>query len=98
MKNKFLALCNRVQVHWLALVIFLTILWSIMLLLIAISWLYGFWSNGLWGTKFELMAGSTAIGVVLGGFASIAALAKAGWTKYQIDSEKNSPQNEMPYK
>ena len=42
--------------NWLALVIMLSVIMMIFLCLILCSWLYGYWSNALNGTKFELMS------------------------------------------
>lgn len=98
MKEKFVSLCDWAQAHWLALVIFMTLAWGGMLIVVAFSWLYGYWSNGLLGTKFDLGSCWQGIGAILTGFASIAALAKAAWTKYQADSEFNTPLGEIPIK
>lgn len=60
------------------------------------SWLYGYWSNALCGTKFELNSCWSGITVVITGLGGVAALAKAAWTKYRTDSELNSPQGIAP--
>lgn len=52
------------------------------------SWLYGYWSNGLYGTKFEIDScwqGLSACGVGL-----------IGLFKWLVDSSKNSPEGEFP--
>lgn len=96
MKNKFITFCNWAQANWLALVIFLTVLWCVMLLVVAGSWLVAFWLNGLFGYKFELGSCWQGVGAIAAAFAGIIGLAKAGWTKWLIDSEHNSPQYVPP--
>lgn len=57
-------------------------------LLVLVSWLYGYWSNGLYGTKFEIDScwqGLSACGVGL-----------IGLFKWIVDSSKNSPIGEFP--
>jgi hypothetical protein len=52
------------------------------------SWLFGYWSNGLYGTKFEIDScwqGLSACGVGL-----------IGLFKWLVDSSKNSPEGEFP--
>ena len=52
------------------------------------SWVYGYWSNGLYGTKFEIDScwqGLSASGVGL-----------IGLFKWLVDSTKNSPEGEFP--
>ena len=56
--------------------------------IIVMSWLYGYWSNGLYGTKFQIDSvwqGISASGVGL-----------VGLFKWMIDSSKNSPIGEFP--
>ncbi|MBP2629904.1 MAG: hypothetical protein H6Q70_532 [Firmicutes bacterium] len=96
MKNRILAFANWAQTNWLALVIFMTVILMILLCVIAFSWIFGYWSNGLYGTKFELGSCWSGITVVITGFGGVIGLAKAAWTKYATDSEKNSPIGEMP--
>lgn len=57
-------------------------------MLVLASWLYGYWSNGLYGTKFEIDScwqGLSACGVGL-----------IGLFKWLVDSSKNSPEGEFP--
>lgn len=82
--------------NWLALVIMLSVIMMIFLCLILCSWLYGYWSNALHGTKFELMGCWSGVSAVAGGLAGIVGLAKAAWTKYGMDSRYNSPVGAMP--
>ena len=52
------------------------------------SWLYGYWSNGLWGTHFEINScwqGVSACGMGL-----------VGLFKWLVDSTKNSPDGMYP--
>lgn len=58
-------------------------------LLVLLSWLYGYWSNGLYGTDFEINScwqGISACGMGL-----------VGLFKWLVDSTKNSPQGEYPF-
>ncbi len=64
--------------------------------LIALSWLFGYWSNALYGTKFELGSCWQGITAVVTGMGGVAALAKAAWTKHRTDSEFNSRIGEEP--
>lgn len=96
MKTKFLAFCNWAQANWLALVIFLTIVWMLFLCAVSFSWLYGYWSNGLYGTKFEIASCWTGISAILAGFGAILGLASAAWAKYHTDSKFNTKEGEMP--
>ncbi len=52
------------------------------------SWVYGYWSNGLYGTKFQIDScwqGISACGMGL-----------VGLFKWMIDSSKNSVPGEFP--
>lgn len=58
-------------------------------LVVLISWLYGYWSNGLYGTKFQIDScwqGISACGMGL-----------VGLMKWMVDSTKNSPQGQFPF-
>lgn len=60
--------------------------------LVMLSWLFGYWSNGLYGTHFEINScwqGLAGIVTGLGGLATMAA-------KYYIDSKYNSNNGEKP--
>lgn len=62
------------------------------LALVMLSWLFGYWSNGLYGTHFEINScwqGLAGIVTGLGGLAAMAA-------KYYIDSKYNSNDGEKP--
>lgn len=52
------------------------------------SWMYGYWSNGLYGTKFEI--DSCWQGLSAGSVGLI------GLFKWLVDSTKNSPEGEFP--
>lgn len=61
--------------------------------LVMLSWLFGYWSNGLYGTKFEINScwqGLAGIVTGLGGLATMAA-------KYYVDSKYNSDEGVMPH-
>lgn len=60
--------------------------------LVMLSWLFGYWSNGLYETHFEINScwqGLAGIVTGLGGLATMAA-------KYYIDSKYNSNDGEKP--
>lgn len=96
MKNKITALGQWGQKHWLQLIIIMSIVMMIFLFLVLFSWLFGYWSNALRGTHFELMSCWSGVTAVGGGIATIVGLAKAAWTKYGYDSRFNSARYSMP--
>ena len=60
--------------------------------LVMLSWLFGYWSNGVDGTHFDIIScwqGLAGIVTGLGGLATMAA-------KYYIDSKYNSNNGEKP--
>ena len=65
-----------------------------LLFLLALSLLYGYWSNGLWGTHFELSVGFSGVTVLATAAATIYGIAKQANAKYRTNSELNSE----PYK
>lgn len=82
--------------NWLALVIMLSVIMMIFLCLVLFSWLFGYWSNALRGTHFELMSCWSGVTAVGGGIATVVGLGKACWTKYGYDSRFNSARYTMP--
>lgn len=88
--DKINSFSEWIQTHWLSVIVLLTFGWCFFLVLIGFSWLIGFWANALYGYKFELNSCVQIIPVVIGGFAGIVGLAKAGWEKYKADSQFNS--------
>lgn len=66
------------------------------LFLLMLSFLIGFWSNGLFGTRFEIGACITGIGAIATGVGTLWVTARGVMDKYRIDSELNSKQGEMP--
>ena len=56
--------------------------------IIVMSWLYGYWSNGLYGTKFQIDSVWQGI--------SASSVGLVGLFKWMIDSSKNSPEGEFP--
>ena len=89
MKEKIKQFINAVQTQQVgALMTFL----MMFLALVMLSWLYGYWSNGLFGTHFEINScwqGLAGIVTGLGGLATMAA-------KYYVDSKYNSDHGTMP--
>lgn len=96
MKIFVLSFANWAQKNWLALVIFLTLVWMFFLVAVVCSWLFGFWLNGLYGYKFELSSAWTGVGAIAAAFAAILSLSKTSWTKWQTDSDKNSEETKQP--
>ena len=104
-KKSFLTLTKWLADNWISIVVMLTISWSVFLYIIGFCWLFGYWANALKGLKFDLGSCWQGIGIVVGGFGSIVAMAKACWTKddidtkkYDIDSKYNSITGQMPKK
>lgn len=97
MKEWFKASADWAQENWLAMVIGMIVLMLGFLCVVMASWLYGYWSNALAGTKFELSSCWSGITVVVTGIGGVAALAKAAWTKYAVDSQFNSEAGHRPH-
>ncbi len=58
-------------------------------LAVLFSWLYGYWSNGMYGTRFQIDScwqGISACGMGL-----------VGLFKWLVDSTKNSPAGQYPH-
>lgn len=75
------------------------VLVSIMMIFLALvmfSWLVGFWSNGLMGTKFDLGSCWQGISAVVAGMTGVAALAGSQYARYYLDSKYNSDKGEKP--
>lgn len=97
LKKKIVHFAKWAEDNWLAMIIFAMVSMLCFVSLIAFSWLFGYWSNALYGTRFELNSCWQGITAVITGMGGIAALAKAAWTKYRTDSEFNSRIGEEPY-
>ena len=91
MKDKIVRFSRWAQKNWLALVIFLSVLMMLFLCAVMFSWLYGYWSNALKGTHFELASCWQGITVVCTGIAGVVALGKACWTKYGMTERAALP-------
>ena len=57
--------------------------------LVLLSWLAGYWCNGLLGTHFEINSCWQGLG-------GVAALAGTQYAKYYLDSKYNSAEGESP--
>ena len=97
MTERILKFSEWAQANWLALVVFMVLTMLTFVCAIMLSWLYGYWSNALFGTKFDLTSCWSGITVVIAGLGDDDGIAKAGWTKYKTDSEFNTPNGEKPY-
>lgn len=96
MKTHMIRFSEWAQTNWLALIIFMVLAMLFFLFVVMISWLYGYWSNAINGTHFELASCWSGVTVVITGLGGVAALAGAGWSKYHIDSKYNTAMGEMP--
>lgn len=96
--KRFAEFGSWAQHNWLALVIFLLLIMMLFICAVMFSWLFGFWSNALYGTHFELSSCWQGVGVIVTGLGGVAALAKAAWSKYSTDSRFNSELGVMPIK
>ena len=96
MIDKFISIAAWLEKHWIALVIMLVCFMMLFLTAVMMSWLYGYWSNALSGTKFELNSCWQGIGTVVTGLGGVAGLAGVAWSKYHIDSKYNSPAGIKP--
>lgn len=84
------------EYHWVIMVILLVVSMMPWVVIVMFSWSYGFWSNGLYGTHFDLSSCLNAVGVIVAALGGVATLAKAAWTKYDSDSRFNSSEGKIP--
>ncbi|WP_101913350.1 hypothetical protein [Megasphaera vaginalis (ex Bordigoni et al. 2020)] len=96
MKSRIIKFGKWAERNWLPLIIIIACVMMIFLCLVLISWLYGYWSNALLGTRFEITSCWQGVTAVITGLAGIVGLAKAAWTKYGYDSRFNSAKCTMP--
>lgn len=66
------------------------------LVVVLCCWLYAFWSNGLYGTKFDLGSCWQGLTVVATGLVTVAGFASKDYVKHWIDSKYNSREGESP--
>lgn len=97
MKLKLNKVSKFLTKNWLGVVILLTAILMFFVLIVCFSWLYGYWSNALWGTKFEISSCWQGFSILVTGLGGIVALAKAGYSAFKIDSKYNSKEGEQPY-
>lgn len=88
---------NYIKIHWLLVVIFFLTLCLGFGVIIGLSWLIGYYSNALLDTHFEINSCWQGISVEVTLLAGVMGLAKAAWTKYDIDSRFNSEEGSHPY-
>ena len=96
MRQRIVQFGRWAEKNWLALVILMVCIMLGFLCVVMASWLIGFWANALYGTKFELGSCWQGLAVVFTGLSGTTALAKAAWTKYNIDSQYNTPRGTPP--
>lgn len=66
------------------------------LAMVMFSWIFAFWANGLYGTKFDLGSCWQGISAVVAGMTGVAALAGSQYARYYLDSKYNSNEGEKP--
>ena len=64
--------------------------------LVLFSWLYGYWSNGIYGTHFEINSCWQGLGGIVAGLGGVATLAGSQYAKYYLDSRYNSEEGKHP--
>ena len=95
-KKRFVSTTTWMRSHYDLCVISAGAMLLMWLFLLMLSFLIGFWSNGLFGTRFEIGACITGIGAIATGVGTLWVTAKGVMDKYRIDSELNSKQGEKP--
>lgn len=98
LKDSIKSFGNWAQDNWGAVVTFSTIFLLFILSLILFSYLYGYWSNGLYGTHFDLNSIWSGVGIVITGVCSVFNLARTQDSKYKTDSQYNSSSGSLPTK
>ena len=63
---------------------------------VLLSWLAGYWCNGLLGTQFEINSCWQGLGGIVADLDDIAELAGTQYAKYYLDSKYNSAEGESP--
>lgn len=63
---------------------------------IMFSWLYGFWSNGLNDTHFELNSCWTGLAAIASGLVTVGGFVGTALFKHYTDSKFNSKEGETP--
>ena len=96
LKRRFVSTTTWIRSHYDLCVISAGAMLLLWLFLLMLSFLIGFWANGLFGTRFEINACITGIGAIATGVGTLWVTAKGVMDKYRIDSELNSKQGEMP--
>lgn len=96
MIKRIKAFANYAKNHALTLGTLLAVAWSVFFMLVGLSWLGGFWLNGIWGFHFELASCWQGLTMVVGAIPSLFTLVKGGLGKYRVDSELNSKHGERP--
>ena len=64
--------------------------------LVLLSWLVGFWMNGLYGFHFELQSCWSGLGAIAAGAGSVLAMAGINMGRHYIDSKFNSQIGHRP--
>lgn len=84
------------QANWSSVIIVATISVLLMLFLVIVSWLFGYWANGLFGYHFDLNSVWNGVSVAATAAVSIFGLAFSQNTKYKTDSQYNSNCGQLP--
>ena len=97
MSNKLTTLSEWLKEHYMVPVWVSGFFILLISVLFSVSILYGYWSNGLWGTHFELSIGFSGIGMLISAVATLFGLAAASTARYKTDSQDNSTKGSRPY-
>ncbi len=95
-KEKFILATEWIHRNVYVIAALMAIAWGLFFMLVGVSWLAGFWLNGLYGFHFELASCWTGLLGIVGAAPSLYGLVRQSLGKYRIDSELNSPQGEKP--
>lgn len=95
-KEKFILATGWIHRNVYVVAALMAIAWGLFFMLVGVSWLAGFWLNGLYGFHFELASCWTGLLGIVGAAPSLYGLVRQSLGKYRIDSELNSPQGEKP--
>lgn len=91
------------QKNWTVLVFLFAALYTLMLFIVFLCWMLGYWLNALAGFHFELSSCWQGVALVLSGYGTVFIAGYSAWKKqegdnkrYDIDSTKNSQAGTMP--
>ena len=98
MKHRIAQLAKWSKAHASELVTLIGLLICVFVLFVLLSWGVGYYSNGLYGTRFDLGSVWQGLGACATAIGSLLTLAGVNLGKQYIDSKFNSPLGEKPRK